>query len=110
MSILSSTQFTFLVCIKRQVSWTPLGAILCLVSGEVASPAMEKKDGGEERSVAPLWVALLSMQSSELSRKWLLQVFTHSDKAHVKEALSRLGLQGCFDGVICFEILIIAMV
>ena len=49
-----------------------LGAILWLVGGEVASLAMEKKDGGEERSVAPLWVALLSMQSSELSQKWLL--------------------------------------
>jgi hypothetical protein len=38
-------------------------AILWLVSGEVASPAMEKTDEGEERSVAPLWVALLSMPS-----------------------------------------------
>jgi FMN phosphatase YigB (HAD superfamily) len=36
---------------------------------------------------------------------WLLQVFTNSDKAHVEEALHRLGLQGCFEGVICFEIL-----
>lgn len=36
---------------------------------------------------------------------WLLQVFTNSDKAHAEEALCRLGLQGCFDGVICFETL-----
>ena len=33
------------------------------------------------------------------------QVFTNSDKAHAEEALHRLGLQGCFDGVICFETL-----
>ncbi|AQK91949.1 Haloacid dehalogenase-like hydrolase (HAD) superfamily protein [Zea mays] len=32
-------------------------------------------------------------------------VFTNSDKAHAEEALCRLGLQGCFDGVICFETL-----
>ncbi|XP_021307409.1 uncharacterized protein LOC8079688 isoform X1 [Sorghum bicolor] len=32
-------------------------------------------------------------------------VFTNSDKAHAEEALHRLGLQGCFDGVICFETL-----
>jgi len=30
-----------------------LGAILGLIAGELASPATEKKDGGEERSVAP---------------------------------------------------------
>ncbi|XP_021307411.1 uncharacterized protein LOC8079688 isoform X3 [Sorghum bicolor] len=34
-----------------------------------------------------------------------LKVFTNSDKAHAEEALHRLGLQGCFDGVICFETL-----
>ncbi|CAN6297186.1 unnamed protein product [Urochloa humidicola] len=32
-------------------------------------------------------------------------VFTNSDKAHAEAALHRLGLQGCFDGVICFETL-----
>ncbi|XP_062212904.1 uncharacterized protein C24B11.05-like [Phragmites australis] len=32
-------------------------------------------------------------------------VFTNSDKAHADEVLHRLGLQGCFDGVICFETL-----
>ncbi|RLN39456.1 uncharacterized protein C2845_PM01G25010 [Panicum miliaceum] len=32
-------------------------------------------------------------------------VFTNSDKAHAEEALHRLGLQDCFDGVICFETL-----
>jgi len=35
----------------------------------------------------------------------LPQVFTNSDKAHAEEALHRLGLQGRFDGVICFETL-----
>jgi hypothetical protein len=44
-----------------------LGAILWLIGSEVDSLAMEKKDGGEERSIASLWVALLSMQSSEWS-------------------------------------------
>lgn len=34
-----------------------------------------------------------------------MQVFTNSDKSHAEEALHRLGLQGCFDGVICFETL-----
>ncbi|KAG2534100.1 uncharacterized protein LOC120687303 [Panicum virgatum] len=32
-------------------------------------------------------------------------VFTNSDKAHAEEVLHRLGLQGRFDGVICFETL-----
>jgi hypothetical protein len=41
-----------------------LGDILWLINGEVASPSMGKKDGGEECSVAPLWVALRSVQSS----------------------------------------------
>src|SRR5438128_1767127 len=34
-----------------------------------------------------------------------LQVFTNSDEAHAEEVLHRLGLQDCFDGVICFETL-----
>ncbi|KAF8708662.1 hypothetical protein HU200_030042 [Digitaria exilis] len=41
---------------------------------------------------------LLSIQQRKI-------VFTNSDKAHAEEALHRLGLQGCFDGVICFETL-----
>ncbi|GAB4857985.1 hypothetical protein Ancab_015889 [Ancistrocladus abbreviatus] len=32
-------------------------------------------------------------------------IFTNSDKAHVARALSRLGLEDCFEGVICFETL-----
>lgn len=34
-----------------------------------------------------------------------LQIFTNADKAHVAKVLSRLGLEDCFDGVICFETL-----
>ncbi|GAB4834897.1 hypothetical protein Ancab_033164 [Ancistrocladus abbreviatus] len=33
------------------------------------------------------------------------QIFTNSDKAHVARVLSRLGLEDCFEGVICFETL-----
>ncbi|EPS65633.1 hypothetical protein M569_09148, partial [Genlisea aurea] len=32
-------------------------------------------------------------------------IFTNSDKAHVAQVLTRLGLEDCFDGVICFETL-----
>ncbi|GMH12743.1 hypothetical protein Nepgr_014584 [Nepenthes gracilis] len=32
-------------------------------------------------------------------------VFTNSDKAHTYEVLGRLGLEDCFDGIICFETL-----
>ncbi|PON76106.1 HAD hydrolase, subfamily IA [Trema orientale] len=32
-------------------------------------------------------------------------IFTNADKVHAAEALSRLGLEGCFEGIICFETL-----
>ncbi|KAJ3698156.1 hypothetical protein LUZ61_001861 [Rhynchospora tenuis] len=32
-------------------------------------------------------------------------IFTNADKAHAAEVLSRLGLEECFEGVICFETL-----
>uniref|UniRef100_A0A453MDA8 Pyrimidine 5'-nucleotidase n=1 Tax=Aegilops tauschii subsp. strangulata TaxID=200361 RepID=A0A453MDA8_AEGTS len=32
-------------------------------------------------------------------------IFTNSDKVHAEEVLRRLGLQDCFEGVICFETL-----
>lgn len=32
-------------------------------------------------------------------------IFTNSDKAHAAKALRRLGLEECFEGVICFETL-----
>ncbi|XP_077240750.1 uncharacterized protein LOC143881525 isoform X2 [Tasmannia lanceolata] len=34
-----------------------------------------------------------------------LKIFTNADEAHVTQVLSRLGLEDCFDGVICFETL-----
>eukprot|EP01018_Ginkgo_biloba_P008504 Gb_33642 [translate_table: standard] len=33
------------------------------------------------------------------------QIFTNADKVHAAKVLSRLGLEDCFDGVICFETL-----
>lgn len=33
------------------------------------------------------------------------QIFTNADKAHAARALSKLGLDDCFEGVICFETL-----
>lgn len=32
----------------------------------------------------------------------LNQIFTNADKAHAAQVLSRLGLEGCFEAVICF--------
>ncbi|PKA65688.1 hypothetical protein AXF42_Ash013103 [Apostasia shenzhenica] len=32
-------------------------------------------------------------------------IFTNADKVHVERVLGRLGLEGCFQGVICFETL-----
>ncbi|KAF8022728.1 hypothetical protein BT93_F0289 [Corymbia citriodora subsp. variegata] len=32
-------------------------------------------------------------------------IFTNADKAHAARALARLGLEDCFDGIICFETL-----
>ncbi|MQL72931.1 hypothetical protein Taro_005257 [Colocasia esculenta] len=32
-------------------------------------------------------------------------IFTNADKAHVAKVLSKLGLEDCFEGVICFETL-----
>ncbi|XP_022747772.1 uncharacterized protein LOC111297323 [Durio zibethinus] len=32
-------------------------------------------------------------------------IFTNADKVHAAKALSKLGLEGCFEGVICFETL-----
>jgi len=36
---------------------------------------------------------------------WSTQIFTNSDKVHTTKTLSRLGLEDCFEGVICFETL-----
>lgn len=35
----------------------------------------------------------------------ILQIFTNADKAHAMEVLNRLGLEECFEGIICFETL-----
>ncbi|XP_027174958.1 uncharacterized protein LOC113774595 [Coffea eugenioides] len=32
-------------------------------------------------------------------------IFTNADEAHATKVLSRLGLEGCFEGIICFETL-----
>lgn len=32
-----------------------------------------------------------------------VKIFTNGDEAHAARALTRLGLEGCFDGIICFE-------
>lgn len=33
------------------------------------------------------------------------QIFTNADRTHASEVLKRLGLEDCFQGVICFETL-----
>lgn len=34
-----------------------------------------------------------------------MQIFTNSDHKHAVEVLNRLGLEDCFEGIICFETL-----
>uniref|UniRef100_A0A453AZP5 Uncharacterized protein n=1 Tax=Aegilops tauschii subsp. strangulata TaxID=200361 RepID=A0A453AZP5_AEGTS len=34
-----------------------------------------------------------------------LQIFTNSDEAHAATVLEKMGLEGCFEGIICFETL-----
>ncbi|RXH90811.1 hypothetical protein DVH24_035575 [Malus domestica] len=34
-----------------------------------------------------------------------LKIFTNSDRAHAAQVLNRLGLEDCFEGIICFETL-----
>lgn len=36
---------------------------------------------------------------------WCFQIFTNADKAHAAKVLKCLGLEDCFEGVICFETL-----
>lgn len=33
------------------------------------------------------------------------QIFTNADKAHAARVLNRLGVEECFEGIICFETL-----
>lgn len=35
----------------------------------------------------------------------VFQIFTNADKEHAAQVLSRLGLEDCFEGIICFETL-----
>lgn len=35
----------------------------------------------------------------------MFQIFTNADQAHAVQVLSRLGLEDCFEGIICFETL-----
>lgn len=39
------------------------------------------------------------------SSVFLHQIFTNADKAHATRTLNRLGLEDCFEGIICFETL-----
>ena len=36
---------------------------------------------------------------------YVKQIFTNSDKVHAAKVLNRLGLEDCFEGIICFETL-----
>lgn len=36
---------------------------------------------------------------------WWFQIFTNADRAHAAQVLNRLGLEDCFEGIICFETL-----
>ncbi|OIW18899.1 hypothetical protein TanjilG_25342 [Lupinus angustifolius] len=51
------------------------------------------------------------LKADSLLRNMLLSlpyrklVFTNADKVHAAKALSRLGLEDCFEGIICFETL-----
>lgn len=52
-----------------------------------------------------LIIKSLCMLINELITRWWVQIFTNADEAHVAQVLSRLGLEDCFQGVICFETL-----
>lgn len=40
-----------------------------------------------------------------MSSIYVEQIFTNADKVHAAKALSRLGLEDCFEGILCFETL-----
>lgn len=48
---------------------------------------------------------LLSKLIADVSIYLVFQIFTNADKAHAARVLKRLGLEDCFDGLICFETL-----
>lgn len=43
--------------------------------------------------------------STDLGLMFAKQAFTNADKGHAARVLNRLGLEDCFEGVICFETL-----
>ncbi|KAI5682426.1 hypothetical protein M9H77_03654 [Catharanthus roseus] len=45
------------------------------------------------------------LRSLLLSLPFRKVIFTNADKVHATKVLSRLGLEGCFEGIICFETL-----
>ncbi|RZC21988.1 putative protein C24B11.05 isoform C [Glycine soja] len=49
--------------------------------------------------------AVESIAPNSKTWKWSSQVFTNADQAHAHQVLNRLGLNDCFDGIICFETL-----
>lgn len=40
-----------------------------------------------------------------MSSIYVEQIFTNADKVHAAKALNRLGLEDCFEGILCFETL-----
>ncbi|KAE9603347.1 hypothetical protein Lal_00008262 [Lupinus albus] len=46
-----------------------------------------------------------ALRNMLLSLPYRKLVFTNADKVHAAKALSRLGLEDCFEGIICFETL-----
>ncbi|KAL0408904.1 UNVERIFIED_CONTAM: hypothetical protein Sradi_1824800 [Sesamum radiatum] len=69
------------------------------------------------KNIEEFMVHQLYMEESEVPRLCLelyrdygttmagLKIFTNADEAHVAQVLSRMGLEDCFQGVICFETL-----
>lgn len=44
--------------------------------------------------------------SSDICVWWVvIQVFTNADQNHAAIVLRKMGLEGCFEGIICFETL-----
>lgn len=45
------------------------------------------------------------MMQIECNFLFPMQIFTNADEVHAAEVLRRLGLEDCFQGIICFETL-----
>ena len=61
------------------------------------------------RSLFFLWIAIcdhLEPRGSIVTIFWsCIQIFTNADKNHAARVLNRLGLEDCFEGIICVETL-----